>query len=199
MVFANYRTKSNQHNTSICLGSPEAEAEALATSQVFLSDVYEDCHNLFDELSHEKFIIIGRKGCGKSAFAEYVSILSGNDPNLFCKFIRHGDSNLEKIVQIGKENGHDIENENLFRWLIYTNILKLFADNQALSSNKSYELLLKFLNKNSGYINIKENQIKELIVKQGFDISLEYFKRFFNARHNRQIEIKEEKAPFYPR
>lgn len=198
MVFGNLKKKQERsENPPIFLGSPEAEAEALATSQIPLSEVYEDYHNLFTQLSHEKFIVIGRKGSGKSAFAEYCSILSESEANSFCKFIRHGDANLEKIIQIGKEQGHDIEIENLFKWLIYTNILKLFAENESISTNKDYQLLLKFLRRNSGYIDIRENEIKELIEKQGFDVQLEYFRRFFTAKHKRDIQIKKEKAPFY--
>lgn len=59
-------------NEMLFLGSPEAEAEAeaLPNSQIPLSSVYDDYSNLVAELQYEKFIILGRKGSGKSAFAE---------------------------------------------------------------------------------------------------------------------------------
>jgi len=91
----------------------------------------------------------------------------------------------------------DVDSEALFKWLIYTNILKLFAFNEAISSNKDYELLRQFLKKNSGYIDIKEYEIKELVKKHGFEVNIEQFRRFFRGKFNKQIEEKSSRAPFY--
>lgn len=181
----------------IFLGAAEAEAEALSTSTLSLMSVYEDFHNLFHELDSEKFIVLGKKGSGKSAFAEYLCAISKDEPNVFCKFIRQGEANLEHIVQIGKEHNHLIERDSLYKWIILTNILKLFADNQAIKNNKDYAQLSQFLKKNSGYIDIKEAQIKELIETNGFEINVEYFKRFLRGKYQKQLEIHKEKAPFY--
>lgn len=182
---------------TIFLGSPEAEAEANANSRVALVDVYEDFHSLLPGLSKEKFMIIGRKGSGKSAFGEYVYALSLKQPNLFCQFVRKTECDLEKVVQLGEAAGIKVDSESLFRWIIYTNILKLFVDNPAMSENKEYALLRQFLNKNSGYIKITELEVKELIEKHGFDVSVEQFKRFFQARFNKSFESKSERAPYY--
>lgn len=198
-MFSKLARKLNVPNgeSFVYLGAPEAEAEALPNSRVPLSEVYEDFHNLIQSLSSEKFIVVGRKGCGKSAFAEYIATEASQDANIFCKFIRQGESNLEHIVQIGKETGHSIERENLFKWIILTNLLKLFTDNLAVSDNKDCQLLVQFLRKNSGYINIKESEIKELIVKQGFEVDITYLKRFFQSKLHKAFEIRQEKAPFY--
>ena len=73
MFFNGLRKKDK---TALYFGAPEAEAESLPNSRVFLSDVYEDHHDLHTELASEKFIVVGRKGSGKSAFAEYTYLLS---------------------------------------------------------------------------------------------------------------------------
>ena len=198
MVFKRFIGETRPFSSKdIYLGAPEAEAEATSTARMPLFDVYEDYHGLFNELSHEKFIVLGRKGCGKTAFAEYVLSLSKNDPNLFAAFIKQGDTNLEHIVQMGKELGHPVERENLFKWVILTRILKLFSENQAIQNNKEYNLLLQFLKKNSGYIDLRETEIKELIKRNGFEVNIEYFRRFFTSKLNRGFEIRSEKAPFY--
>ena len=159
--------------------------------------VYKDHNNLIPALADVKFIIVGRKGSGKSAFAEHMCSLAEDNGNMFTRFIRQGESNLEHIVQIGADHGHEIERENLYKWLILTNILKMFSENSAVSNNKDYEALKQFLSKNSGYIDIRESEVKELIKKQGFDISIEYLKRFFRSKMNKSLEIKQEKAAFY--
>lgn len=195
MVFGNLFNSTQQ--SGVFLGAPEAEAEATAQSRVSLIDVYEDFHRLLPELSGEKFIIVGRKGAGKSAFAEYVCARSKAEPNLFTQFIRASEFHIEKAIQLGQQTDTVIDSESFFLWLIYTNILRLFAHNAAIQDNKDYELLRQFLQKNSGYISIKDFEIKALIEKNGFDVSIEQFKRFFRATFNRNIEIKSERAPYY--
>lgn len=186
-----------QNKGRVFLGAPEAEAEALPKSKMPLSKVYEDHHHLLESLRHEKFIICGRKGCGKSAFAEYIAHIASKDANMFCKFIRQGESHLEQIVQIGKNEGHSVERETLYQWLILTNILKLFADNQAIQNNSDYNLLSQFLERSSGYVDIRHSEVKELIRKSGFEVNIEYFKRYLTHKGHRSIEIKQERAPFY--
>ena len=112
------RKNSKFTSRDIYLGSPEAEAEATSSSRISLYDVYEDYHGLIQSIMHEKFIILGRKGSGKSAFAEYVYEFSKRDPNTFCGFIRKTEINLERIVQFGIDSGINIEKGSLFKWLI---------------------------------------------------------------------------------
>ncbi len=195
MVFGSLFNSTQQ--SGVFLGAPEAEAEATAQSRVSLIDVYEDFHHLLPELSGEKFMIVGRKGAGKSAFAEYVCARSKAEPNLFTQFIRASEFHIEKAIQLGQQTDTVIDSESFFLWLIYTNILRLFAHNAAIQDNKDYELLRQFLQKNSGYISIKDFEIKALIEKNGFEVSIEQFKRFFRTTFNRNIEIKSERAPYY--
>lgn len=195
MVFTSLFTSSLHPN--VFLGAPEAEAEATVQSRVSLVDVYEDFHNLLPELSGEKFMIVGRKGAGKSAFAEYVCARSKTEPNLFSQFIRASEFHIEKAIQLGQQTDSVIDSESFFLWLIYTNILRLFAHSASMEDNKDYELLRQFLQKNSGYISIKDFEIKGLIEKHGFEVSIEQFKRFFRTTFNRNIEIKSERAPYY--
>lgn len=195
MVFSSLLGK-RQYPT-VFLGSPEAEAEAMATSRMPLVDVYEDFHQLLDGLSGEKFIVIGRKGSGKSAFAEFVYARSLSEPNLSCEFVRRTDCDLERAIQLGQEAGVDVDSESFFRWVIYTNILRLFVDHPAIEGNKEYQLLRHFIDKNSGYIRINELELKQLISKHGFDVAVEQFRRFLSTKFNRQIEIKSERAPYF--
>ena len=147
--------------------------------------------------AEEKFIILGRKGSGKSAFAEYICSIAANQPNMFARFIRKSETNLESIVQIGRDNGHNIEIENLYTWLILTNVLKLFSENQAVQNHSDYKNLNKFLSKNSGFIDIRESEIKEVVEQKGMEVHTEFLKRFFTAKMDRKFDIKQEKAPFY--
>ncbi len=195
MIFGSLVGKNQ--NRTVFLGSPEAEAEATSNSRMPLTEVYEDFHDLLDGLSGEKFVVIGRKGSGKSAFGEYVYARSLGDPNLQCDFIRKSDSNLERAVQLGQDAGLAVDSESFFRWVIYTSMLRMFVDHPAISESKDYALLRAFLDKNSGYIKVNELEITQLVSKHGFDVAVEQFRRFLSAKYNKQVEIKSERAPYY--
>jgi len=195
MVFKHFLSGKNK--CSIYLGAPEAEAESSSHSRVQLIDVYEDYHNLLDQLTYEKFIIVGRKGSGKSAFAEYVYLLSKDNSNLFSEFIRKDKVDLEQLVQLGVDSGENINKEHIFQWLIYTNILKLFSENESISSNKDYDQLRQFIQKNSGFISIDKNQIDEIVKKHGFEVNIEPLRRFIKSKLKGDFEFKESRAPFY--
>jgi hypothetical protein len=190
--------------SGLFLGSPEAEAECTDHSRVRLIDVYEDFHGLAPQLSYEKFILIGRKGSGKSAFAQYICAQSQSapasphsNPNLFCKFIRNSDFSLERVVQLGQQSDANITAEHLFEWLVYTQILQLFAFNEAVREDRSFEPLRQFLRKNTGYIDIREYELSTLVERHGFQVATEHFNRFFRTKFDKQIEAHKNRAPFY--
>jgi hypothetical protein len=195
MLFGSLLGKSQA--PAVFLGSPEAEAEATISSRMALVDAYEDYHGLVSSLSSEKFIVIGRKGSGKSAFAEYVYAQSLSEPLLSCEFIRKTDCDLERAVQLGRHAGVDIDAQSFFRWVIYTNILKMFVAHPAVVESKDFQLLKQFLEKNSGYIKINELELKELVGKHGFDVAVEYLRRFLTAKFSLQLETRSERAPYY--
>lgn len=194
MLFGNFIKHKSE---ALFIGSPEAEAESLPTSKVSLKDVYQDFHNLYEDLSNEKFILIGRKGCGKSAFAEFTYLSSLENANMFCSFISQDNISLETLVQLGKELDVKHTKDQLFKWLIYTNIIKMFFENEAAVQANGYKLLQEFLKKNSGYIDINSGEIVELIKKHSFEINIEQFKRFFKGKFNKDVQIKESRAVFY--
>ncbi|QXP62718.1 hypothetical protein [Polaribacter sp. HaHaR_3_91] len=190
---------SNQNNTTanFFIGTPEAEGETTLNSKIKLAEMFGDYLNIFPELDSEKFIITGRKGSGKSAIAEYIYYTAQNDANSFCSFIKTRDFDSNKIVQLGKEAGFPIEEKLLFEWLILTKLISLLTEDQSVNDIKSYKDLKIFLQRNSGLVDIKSYEIKEIVREQSFEVNIEYLKRVFSALFNRKIGIKEHKAPFY--
>jgi Cdc6-like AAA superfamily ATPase len=179
------------------IGATEAEAESTQTSQMRLNDVFSDFLNVLPELQYEKFIITGRKGSGKTAIAEYINSLAEKEYNYFCDFIKKNDVNIEQIVQIGKNVGFEVEKELLFEWIILIKLVKLLLSNEAIQSKPEVKDLIVFLKKNSGFVDIKSNQITEVIKKNGYEVNINFFKRYLVANFGNKYDIKGEKAPFY--
>ncbi len=179
-----------------CIGVPEAEAEA-TTSSIRLDTIFEDFLDVFEQINNEKFIILGRKGTGKSAIGERIISIANDDPNLFSAFIKKDDIDIEKIVQIGKEEGVAIEKALLYKWIILTKLVSMFADNQSMACLVGMQHLTKFIKNNRGFININNFEVKEIIKQYGISVNVEYFKRYLTANGMSDAQYRYEKAEFY--
>lgn len=185
--------KTKTPNTGgFCIGSPEAEAEA-TNAQIKLEVLFEDYLDVVSQLDNEKFIILGRKGCGKTAIGEYIYRMSLQEPNVFCKFVKKSDVDIEYLVQIGKNLGVTLEYQALYKWVVLTQLITLFFENEKLKSNSRLENLKKFIERNRGFVDIDKNQVSEIVKNKGWEIRIEYLNRIFDHK----ISTKESKAPFY--
>ena len=177
------------------IGSPEAESEATNTP-IKLSEFFEDYLNIFQPLNEEKFIIVGRKGSGKTAVGEAIYNLSQSSPNVFCKFIKKTDIDVEYIVQIGQENGYTIKVSLLYKWLMLTHMLDLLTQNEKLTNHPAMNHLRKFVNRNRGFIDIRKGEVVEMMRKSGFSVGVEYLNRALTAMGSKEITVKESKPDF---
>lgn len=189
-------THKNHTTNGFCIGVPEAEAEA-TTARIKLDCLFEDYLNILSQLDNEKFILLGRKGTGKSAIGEFILSQANDNSNLFCDFIKKNDIDIEKIVQIGKEEGITIEKTLLYKWIVLTKFITLFIDNQSLVCQNGMKHLSNFIKRNRGFININNYEIKEIIKQYGLSVNTEYFKRYLNASGNTTTHYKQEKAEFF--
>jgi hypothetical protein len=190
------KTELKKTTSDFFIGAAEAEGEA-NNAKITLSEVFEDFLDILSQLNNEKFIVTGRKGSGKSAIGEYLYSIAYNDPNLFATFIKKSDIDIEKIVQIGEKQGLLVQPELLFKWVILTQLLKLICQNENTQRFKERKDLKLFLERNRGFIDIKNAEISEVIKENGIQVNFEYFKRFYTATKDKKWTIKESKAEFY--
>lgn len=189
--------KLRKDTSNFFLGAPEAEAESTHSSRMQLNEVFEDFLGVIPKLQTEKFIISGRKGNGKSAIAEKIHFLASNEPEYFCDFVKKSDIDIERITQIAAQSDSAISQELLIEWIILVKFIKQLVENEALSGEKGIDDLKIFLKKNSGFIDIKSNQIEEVIQNKGWEVNVEYFKRFLTAKFGNRFDVRSGKAPFY--
>lgn len=190
------KVEQERTTSGFFIGAAEAEGEANNT-KITLSEVFEDFLAILSQLNNEKFIVTGRKGSGKSAIGEYLYSIAYNEPNLFATFVKKSDIDIERIVQIGERQGLSVQPELLFKWVILTQLLKLICQNENTSKLKEKKDLKLFLERNRGFIDIKNAEVSEIIKENGIQVNLEYFKRFYTATGSKKWTIKESKAEFY--
>lgn len=194
----NSRSKQRFRPTTkpIFIGSPEAESEATST-RIKLLDFFEDYLDILTQLNNEKFIVLGRKGSGKTAIGEHMYSLSQNDSNLFCKFIKKSDIDIEHIIQIGKSQGYNIERTLLYKWVILTHLMDLVLKNENINNHPALGYIKQFVDRNRGFIDIRKDEIKETITKSGFSVGAEYLNRAVSVIGHKEREIKGGRADFY--
>lgn len=193
----NSSSKDKNTTRNFFIGTPEAEGESTFNSKMKLAEIFGDFLEVFPELETEKFIITGRKGSGKSAIAEFLLFSANNNPNVFCDFVKTRDLELNKIVQIGKEEGLPIEDQLLYEWIILTKLIKQLTEDQSVQEIKEYKDLSNFLKRNSGLVDINSFEIKEIVETKSMSVNIEYFKRAFKSMFKRDLGIKSHQAPFY--
>ena len=89
----------------INFGSIDAETEITIDNGRYFNRGYLDPFNCLDRVRNGEFIVHGRKGTGKSAFACYLQRKSS--PNLFFHKLNYSMKDIEQIVQMPEMNNAD--------------------------------------------------------------------------------------------
>lgn len=176
-------------------GCAEAEGEA-DNRRMPLLEVYEDYQHISEQIVHEKFILIGRKGSGKSAYGTFICEYAKSSANIFAKFVRRHDYDLELITRSAQEAGIEFNPASFIKWLALTQVIKLFLQSEAVKESKKYYLLDSFLRKNSGYVEIDRSNVVGEIKRYEFKVSTELFRRFLTSAYGKSLDIKEERAHY---
>lgn len=187
---------SAQRTTSgFIIGVVEAEGEA-HNKNILLNDVFVDYPGLFWHLENGKFIILGRKGMGKSAVGEYLVSTMKDQPNKFATMVSHHKIEMEKLIQESYQE-KSVENHSaLFKWVVLTQILNLMTENEHVQYWNEMDNLKKFLKRNRGFVGIDKYEIYDHETAKGFSIDIEYLKRLC-AKLGIVVKEKGSKAVYY--
>lgn len=150
------------------LGKPEAEAENVSQTQNLLA-FFEDYQNISNSIEKGCFIITGRKGAGKSAYAGWLIEKSESEDMQYCSLIKKNEFDLETMIQSIPFEG--LRFEALFEWIVLVRIVKLIIDSRIGNYLKEYRALTEFYNKNSGLVNIDRYVINEILANKEINFS----------------------------
>lgn len=176
------------------IGKTEAEGENNPGQG--LKEYYEDFLNIDHEIASGKFLIVGRKGVGKSAYVKHLCDNSSLENEILCDVVKKNNIALQKIIQ-SMPNELDGKACHIYEWIILTELVKLLLSNINLRYSEGYEALQKFQEKNSGIINVDKWMPVSVTQSNTFEVNFYPLKKAFPMHFGKNLENSQSKAPFY--
>lgn len=185
MNLLSYKTKG------LYLGKPEAEAESSVNSNNFV-DFFEDFLDIETNIRRGAFIISGRKGAGKSAYAMWLQSRSCEKNLMWSTIVKRNEFDVEGLIHALPND--KIKYEAFFEWVILVRLVKLLVESKRGMYTKQVQALNDFMKRNSGYVDIDKYTISEIVENKEVNYAplngqFGFFSRLFG--------YKRTKAPFH--
>lgn len=147
--------------SNIYLGVNDGKKEALYKDDFENYFVQYD-NNYDDILKPEKFLIIGRKGSGKTILAEYVKKQAEKNPNWFVKIKSYKDFRFQELINFKTNDISPNEYSAIWRWIVLLDIAKIIFDDNTLADKDSINKLKIFFKDNYFSLDIDDKKILEI-------------------------------------
>ena len=166
-MFKNHRVTTKD----LYIGKPEAEAENIMHNGR-VKPFFEDFLHIDKQVNDNGcFIIAGRKGSGKSAYAVQLQTQAEKtNSKLFCELIKKDEFDLEAAMQ-SLSSSVDLKYEALFEWIILTRLVKLVINSKEGQHVSQVKALREFYRKNAGMVEINKYVVAEILVNKEVNFS----------------------------
>lgn len=189
-------------NQEIVLGQLEAEAENQARAPVKLDDVFFDLIDIvqFFEKSN-RFILIGGKGSGKSAFAITYRDRANSHYNKRCEIVTKNALNFERILQaIPSVIDTSVSKRELqvalIEWFALNSILKILQTNERVKKMPEYNRIEEYFIINRGMVNVNQGEFVEATSHFEGQVATGALSKFIQANFKKKLSFKHQKANF---
>jgi len=181
------------------VGALEAEAELSNRSTIKLADVFYDLIDIEDFFeTSNRFILVGGKGSGKTAFARMHQAQTKNKYNKFTKIISKGEYDLERVIQDLQmsEDSEEKNHKELFDWLIINQLIEMMQQHELIKTFKKSDLLEEYKETNRGIVGISEREFVEAFKQFNGSVKVTALDNFITANFGKSNKFKYKKAEF---
>lgn len=177
------------------IGNPEAEGEGIDGDFSF-SDFFEDFMGITEEISKGKFLVLGRKGSGKSAYAKYIQDYSDGSTEFYSCLLKDSDIDIESVVQ---KLPAEIPNKNilLFEWIILTRLIKMIIGTRQAQWSDNVRALEDFYQKNSGLVQLDKLALVNATDENSYGLNVEGLAGVLTSMFGKKSIKTYVHAPFY--
>ena len=145
-------------------------------------------------LRDDKFLLLGKKGTGKTILGEYIKKISQTDPMWFCDMYSCRELKFEALFALKTKSLKPNEYSAVWEWLLLIMLAKFMLSQKDVKitdvSNRAAEKLRKFLNNCFMHTKLEMNKIIEITKSQKFASG--FVSKFLNFEKDKRKTGKKE-------
>lgn len=184
--------KSKPNTNGFMMGKITSEGDKIFDFQ--FSDYFEDFISIKEQIANNNFIIIGRKGSGKTAYVRYLKndITKCGGKSEIISGTALGMKNIEQL----NIDPNDVYMDQWFEWLILMKLAKMMIDTGAFSYTKEGKAVKKFVDNNPAVVGMEGWETRMRNKEVQTDVAFNTLKQF-GARWFQKFHQEQARAPFY--
>lgn len=149
----------------IYLGENDGKKEAIYRSD--FERYFIDIDGNYEKLKIDKyFLVLGRKGSGKTYLGQYIKKMSASDPIHFCEVSSYKDFKFQELIQLKSGDITPNEYYEIWRWLILLDIGKQCLGDNGIPDCEAKDKLTSFFDANYNSTTIDAKKIVEVTKKK---------------------------------
>lgn len=169
----------------IYLGENDGKKEAAYKDdfEKFFVDIDEN----YKKIQEKKFfLVLGRKGAGKTYFGQYIKKIASSNPLHFCDITSYKDFKFHELLQLKSGDVTPNEYYEIWKWLLLLDIGKLCLSDESVPYSSAKGKLHAFFNNNYSSTKIDSKKIVE-ITKKG-QIRGSFLRSFVDLSAGQKLE-----------
>lgn len=165
----------------IFLGEPDGKKEALYHSN--FEHFFFDYQNIAEEVRNPKtYLVLGRKGSGKTILAEFIRKKAANEPCHYCEIRSYKEFKFQEISHFKTKDIRPNEYIPFWEWVILLDLSRMILKDNAIVSSSEKRKLERFFRDNYTSVDIdaktllevtKQNRINASALQIGADYAIE--------------------------
>jgi hypothetical protein len=167
------------------LGENDGKKEAVYRND--FERYFIDIDNNFEKLKNKKyFLVLGRKGSGKTYLGQYIKKMSEQEPLHFCEISSYKNFKFQELVHLKTGDITPNEYYEIWRWLLLLDLGKLCLKDVGVVDCDASKKLIAFFTANYNSIKIDAKKIVE--VTKNKKIRGVFLKSFVDVSNNEKLE-----------
>ncbi len=167
------------------LGQNDGKKEAIYKDN--FEEFFINENSIFDQIQRkEKFLVLGRKGSGKTFLAHYMKKISDKNESWVCDIRSYKDFKFQELVHLQTEDVKPNEYYEIWRWMLLLDLSRSILKDKRMSENEHKNKIEDFFQENYKSIDIDSKRIIE--ITKANKIRGSVFRSFIEANYGDKIE-----------